>query len=226
MGLYSQHQANLDNIWLNKENRDWQEKMSNTAYQRAVNDLKAAGLNPMLANITGGASTPQNSAATVQPEDAAARAVNSAGSVALQAQAMEQGRANIELTKANAYKAEKEGDIAAFNAFPDIIGKRYDQEIERNRQDIERIKKQNGLTDQEANQIERMLPLLMQESQTRSRSNEQATNSAKAKMRLDELAVPEAEVSAKWFSSEVGGGGRVTNAIKDILQIIRMSSRK
>lgn len=47
-----------------QKNRDWQEKMSNSAYTRAVSDLKNAGLNPVLAvGSNMGASTPAGSSA-------------------------------------------------------------------------------------------------------------------------------------------------------------------
>lgn len=63
----AQQSANETNVFLNQENRQWMEDMSNTSYQRAVKDMQSAGLNPMLAYSQGGASTPNAAAPTVQP---------------------------------------------------------------------------------------------------------------------------------------------------------------
>lgn len=50
-----------------QKERDWQEEMSNSAYQRSVQDMKAAGLNPAMMYGGSGiqpASTPSGSAAS------------------------------------------------------------------------------------------------------------------------------------------------------------------
>lgn len=67
-GIYNHIEQNAAMSYNSAEalaNRNFQERMSNTSYQRAVEDMRKAGLNPILAFANGGASTPGGAGATI-----------------------------------------------------------------------------------------------------------------------------------------------------------------
>jgi len=66
LNAYGTHSTNKANQRMSREQMRFQERMSSTAYQRAMADMAAAGLNPILAYSHGGASTPSGSTATMQ----------------------------------------------------------------------------------------------------------------------------------------------------------------
>jgi len=126
------NQGNAFNAAQSAQQMQFQKDMRATQYQTAVEDLKKAGLNPMLAYTQGGAGTPSGAAASAagshRTENVAAQAATSAAQGAQYANVLEQNN----LLKAQINKTDNESDniMAQTNNTRDLnpyIKKKFDQ---------------------------------------------------------------------------------------------------
>lgn len=235
LGNSAQSSANATNVKLQREQRDWQERMSNTAYQRAVSDLKSAGLNPMLAYSQGGADTPNVSAATVNPVDSLAKQVGSAGERAAQGLALQRAKSENEIAAA---KARQEKVVAA------DMEAQYDPKLgsdSRTMQEIIQRQNQTAITGEqrlqalsatERAQADARIRSIEEEivtatkdytiasASSRAQILEREVNIAEARKILLNLDIPEKEAMAKWFET-VGAASPAAKSLMTIGQWLK-----
>ena len=109
LGASSAKSINRKQVALSREQMGFQERMSNTAYQRAMADMKKAGINPIMVSKVGGASTPTGAMAQLKdPAQAGLQAMNSASVV----------RQNL----ANTRMLEQEADYYDKKGYPKSVG--------------------------------------------------------------------------------------------------------
>lgn len=216
-GLFAsegQQQANETNIQLGREQMAFQERMSGTSYQRAVQSMKDAGLNPMLAYSQGGASTPVG--AMPQVQNVAGAGVNSAAAGMGMANALQQimqSGANTKQMEAMTEKIKSETMERNLNTA-------------RLAAEIEQVKSSKKNLDATADNTQQAILGTIADSAAKHATFTEMNKGGfaadvakrKAEAQLSQLEIPGAKASARFFESDMGA---VNPYLRQILEVLR-----
>lgn len=189
LGSRGQSEANATNLRIAREYRDWSERMSNTEIQRRMEDMRQAGVNPMLSIMgmgsagTPGAAPPRVENERQQAGEGVSRAGHSAAQVAqlaLVESQIEVQKAQARKTNAEATQVEADSQYSAQNA--QSRSEKLFSEAKKLAYEVGTAEMEQALRTQDAKAL---MPLIIQYQQIK---NEAAR-----------LKIPEAKALAKFF---------------------------
>lgn len=184
-GLFGAHRQNRHNAREARIAREWSERMANTEVRRRVEDLRAAGLNPML-GYSGSASTPSPAVARYENEGAAAIHGGATASSAAAANAtLKLLESQTRKTNAEASMVEAQVPFSARNA--QVSSDKLLEEVTRLGQDIENFDTVIKQGRASLKQFEEMSSLLVEAQRTANK--------------LQALGLPPAELKARMARS-------------------------